>query len=90
MILVFNILMDVLLAKRVRANRPPEKSTSVSSAEDNRLMRSKMSLACSLVNMGWFSSSLCLFLCVSGLRGELASFICASYLILRNREGAAP
>src|SRR5512135_2353331 len=41
----------VLFANRVRAKREPEKSTSISSAEEKRRMRSKMSEACSRVNI---------------------------------------
>src|SRR2546423_1499775 len=41
----------VLLANRVSAKRPPEKSTSTASADENSFTRSKMSPACSLVSI---------------------------------------
>src|SRR5579864_151234 len=49
----------VLLANRVSAKLPLENSTSTSSADENFLMRSKMSEACSFVSM-LLNYSLCL------------------------------
>src|SRR3954453_1264444 len=64
-----------LFAKRVRANRPPEKSTSISSEDESFLMRSKMSPACSVVSIQPYLSVL-----RSRTRTSLIPFECATHL----------